>query len=164
MFYSTIGQLRAALLPIKRLGDVQVKHTWKPSTFSSFFFLLVICALALSCWISPALLLGVHRGERWAVYLRAIAVVKPARGTTIRFLGSATARPLEADRLRSTLPQLRSSLHRFFTGMERWFVSKMKFYLSLFQLVLLCRFFRAVALLFDFCLELKFGSFKCIYF
>jgi len=161
VFYSTIGQLRAALLPIKKTWRCPGKTHMK--TIHILFFLF-LCALALSCWISPALLLGVHRGERWVVYLRAIAVVKPARGTTIRFLGSATARPLEADRLRSTLPQLRSSLHWFFTGMERWFVSKMKFYLSLFQLVLLCRFFRAAALIFDFCLELKFGSFKRIYF
>jgi hypothetical protein len=39
----------------------------------------------------------------------------------------------------------------------------MKFYLSLIQLVLLCHFFIAVALLFEFCLKLKSGPFKHIF-
>jgi len=39
------------------------------------------------------------------------------------FLGSATARPLETDQLRSALPQLRSALQHFFTRTERLFVS-----------------------------------------
>ena len=45
------------------------------------------CAVTLSCWISPALPLACteEKGER---YLRTLTVVKPARGTAIRFLGS----------------------------------------------------------------------------
>ena len=105
-----------------------------------------------------------HRGEGWVVYLRAIVVVKAARGMAIRFPDSATVWPLEADQLHSVLPQLRSALHRFFTRTERWFVSEIKFYLSLFQLVLLCHFYSwAIALLFKFCLKLKSGPFKCIF-
>jgi hypothetical protein len=37
--------------------------------------------------------------------LETVAVVKPARGTLIRFLGSASARPLRVVRLRFMLPR-----------------------------------------------------------
>ena len=109
---------------------------------------------------------ALHWGEG-EQYLLALTVVKPAWGTEIRFLAIATAWPLEADRLHFALPQLRSALHQFFTRTGRWLVSKTKFYLSLFQLVLLCRFFNlfvlAVTLLLVFCLNLESGPFKCIF-
>ena len=89
----------------------------------------------------------VEKGE-W--YLRAVAVVKPVRGMAIRFLGSATARPLEANRFRLVLPQLRSALRRVYTKTERWSVSVMV--LGLFLPVLLCLFsdmkYKAVVLFF----------------
>jgi hypothetical protein len=51
----------------------------------------------------PAVLLVVHE-EKDERDLLPIAVVKPARGTAIRFLGSASARPLRVVRLRFALP------------------------------------------------------------
>ena len=102
---------------------------------------------------------------RRPVYLRAVAVVKPAQRTEIRFLGSATVRPLEADRLRSAL--LQSALHRLFTRTECRSVSIMIFYMSLCQPILLCKLSIlseiAIALLFVFCLNLKFGFVKRIF-
>ena len=97
--------------------------------------------------------------------IRTLAVVKPARGTAIRFLGSATARPLEADRLRSAL--LHSALHRLFTRTERCLIRIVEFNISMFRFVLLCQFsilFEiAVASLFLFCLKLKSNIFKRIF-
>ena len=91
--------------------------------------------------------------------------MKSARGTAIRFLGNATARPLEADRLCSAL--LQSALHRLFTRTERRSVSIMICYMNLCQLILLCKlsilFEIAVALLFVFCLNLKSGFVKRIF-
>jgi hypothetical protein len=55
----------------------------------------------------PAVLLVVHE-EKDERDLLPIAVVKPARGTAIRFLGSASARPLRVVRLRFALPRGRS--------------------------------------------------------
>jgi len=102
-----------------------------------------------------------EKGER---YLRTLAVVKPARGTTIRFLGSAIARPLEADQLRSAL--LQSALHRLFTRTERCLVRVIEFNMSMFWFVLLCQFsilFEiAVVSLFIFCFKLKSNFFKRI--
>ena len=99
------------------------------------------------------------------VYLWTVAVVKPARGAAIRFLCSATAQPLEADRLCSAL--LQSALHRLFTRTEHRSVSIMICYMSLCQLILLCKLSIlseiAVALLFVFCLNLKFGFVKRIF-
>ena len=91
--------------------------------------------------------------------------MKPARGTAIRFLGSAIARPLESDRLCSAL--LQSALHRLFTRTERCLVRVIEFNMSMFWFVLLVQFsilFEiAVALLFIFCLKLKSGIFKRIF-
>jgi hypothetical protein len=53
----------------------------------------------------PTLVVHVEKGER---DLRTVAVVKPAHGTTIRFLSSASARPLGVVRLWFTLPLGRS--------------------------------------------------------
>jgi hypothetical protein len=51
----------------------------------------------------PALLLHVHgTGER---DLQTFAIVKPAQGTAMRFLGSTSARPLGAVRLQFLLPR-----------------------------------------------------------
>ena len=103
-----------------------------------------------------------EKGER---YIWTLAVVKPARGTAIRFLGSATARLLEVDRLHSAL--LQSALHRLFTRTECWSVSVIEFNMSMFRFVLLCQFLIlfeiATALLLLFCLKLKFGLFKHIF-
>ena len=115
--------------------------------------------MSLICWISPALPLVCteEKGER---YLRTLAVVKPARGTAIRFLGSATVRPLEADRLQS-------ALHRLFTRTERCLVRVIEFNMSMFQFVLLNQFIIileiAIALLFLFCFKLKSGLYKRIF-
>ena len=121
----------------------------------------------LWCWATSShrlfsLACTEEKSER---YLWAVAVVKPARGMTIRFLDSATARLLEADRLCSAL--LQSALHRLFTRTERRSVSIMVCYMSLCQFILLCKFSIlseiAVALLFVFCLNLKSGFVKRIF-
>jgi hypothetical protein len=60
----------------------------------------------------PAVLLVVHE-EKDERDLLPIAVVKPARGTAIRFLGSASVRPLRVVRLRFALPDVRDHLYRW---------------------------------------------------
>ena len=135
----------------------------KVSPIFSAIFSTSCCAVSLSYYISPALPLVCteEKGER---YLRTLAVVKPAQGTAIRFLGSATARQLEADRLQS-------ALHHLFTRTERCLVRVIEFNMSMFWFVLLCQFsilFEiAVAslflFLFLFCLKLKSGLFKRIF-
>ena len=143
----------------ERTGNIQVILSQFSLPFSTS-----CCAVSSSCQISPTLSLACteEKGKR---YLRTLVVVKPARETAIRFLGSATARPLEADRLRSAL--LQSALHRLFTRTERCLVRVIEFNMSMFRFVLLCQFsilFEiAVASLFLFCLKLKSGLFKHIF-
>ena len=153
-----------SLLPITRPGDVQETHT---KTIHILLFLF-------SCWWTVlwdyaassrrlfSLACTEENGER---YLRAVVDVKPAWGTAITFLGSATARPLEANRLRSAL--LQSALHRLFTRKERRSVSIMICYMNLCQLILLCKLSIlseiAVALLFVFRLNLKSDFVKRIF-
>ena len=140
--------IKLRLIGLKRPGDVQVKHTRKSSTFSSFFF--CFGAELLDFAGSSSL-----RAPRW----RASGVSQShchreactrdgnkvsgqrncatARGRSTTFCAA------------STTIYTASILH-----VDRMLICK-KFYLSLFQLVLLCRFIIAVALLFEFCLELK---------
>jgi hypothetical protein len=104
--------------------------------------------------------------EKSEPYLWAVAVVKPVWETAIRFLDSATARPLEGDLLCSALPQLRFALRRIFTRMECWSVSVMDLYMSLFQLFLICLLLHlkyiAVALFYIIFFKLKSGRCKHI--
>ena len=139
------------------------KHSGVGLSIFCYFFTSG-CVVSSSCCISLALPLACteEEGER---YLRAIAVMKPARGAAIRFLCSATAQPLEADRLCSAL--LQSALHCLFTRTERWSIKVIEFNMTMFLLDLLYQFsilFEiGVALLFLFCLKLKSGLFKRIF-
>ena len=118
----------------------------------------------LSCWFSPALLLGIHWGEEWAVSPSRCHHETCTRDGN-KVSGSATARPLEADRQHFVL--LQSALHCLFTRKERRSVSIMICYMSSCQLFLLCKLTIlseiAVALLFVFCLNLKSGFVKRIF-
>ena len=100
-----------------------------------------------------------EKGER---YLRVVAVVNPARGMAIRFPDSATARPFEADRLRSVLPRVRSALHHFFMRTERSSVSVMDFTWVWFGLFSDLKYV-AVASFCTIFLKLKSNIFKCIF-
>ena len=136
----------------------------KTSTSSSSFCCGWIFDVVLSCWFSPALLLGIHWGEVWAVSpSRCHREACTRDGSKVS--GSATAQSLKADRLRSAL--LQSALHCLFTRKERRSVSIMICYMNLCQLILLCKlsilFEIAVALLFVFCLNLKSGFVKRIF-
>lgn len=50
-------------------GYVQDDDTRKSHVLSFSFIHLVKCVVVMSWWISPALLLGMHRGEGWVVFL-----------------------------------------------------------------------------------------------
>jgi hypothetical protein len=92
----------------KALRISRIKHTRK--FFSQFFSSSLLVMLLLWCWAAsslPTLLLDVHeeKGE-WDLWT--IAVVKPAREATIRFLGNTSARLLGVIRLWFVLPRGRS--------------------------------------------------------
>jgi hypothetical protein len=78
-----------------------MRKDFYPFSTSSLSFMIL-----LWCWATqslPALLLDVHE-ETSERDIQTFAIVKPARGMTIRFLGSASARPLRAIRLQFALP------------------------------------------------------------
>jgi Mn2+/Fe2+ NRAMP family transporter len=88
-----------------RHWDFQNK-IWENTSLYSLLPLFLLMTL-LWCWaISslPPLLLDVHE-EMGEQDLRTFAVVKLARGTSIRFLGSVSVRPLKAVRKKFTLPR-----------------------------------------------------------
>jgi hypothetical protein len=106
-FYLRDQWLMWGVTPIK--GRISIIDTWEKSSLHSFLppFLLVIL---LWCWADSSLstLLLVMHKEKVKRDLWTVAVMKPARGTTIRFLGSASIRQLKVVQLLFVLPWGRS--------------------------------------------------------
>ena len=157
---------KQCLLVYKKFWRRPGKHT-KTLISPSLFF--SIRSFVLWYWVvrSHRLFSFACTEEKGERYLRVVAVVKPARGTAIRFPDSATAQPFEADRLRSVLPRVRSALHHFFMRTERSSVSVMDF-LHEFDSARFTRLFSdlkyvAVASFCTIFLKLKSNIFKCIF-
>ena len=120
-WWTAIGQLRAALSPISVLGDIQETHMQNlPFLFSLFATGELCCGFELLVLV----------GSSWCVPRWRVSSVFPnywcheactRDGNNVRFLGSATAWPLEAIWLRSALH------HHLFMRMERWSVKVMEF-------------------------------------
>jgi hypothetical protein len=68
----------------------------------SFSLFLLCCGVDLFSTL-PARFLAMHE-EKGEQNLQTFSVLKAARGTTIRILGSESARPFEGVRLRTALP------------------------------------------------------------
>ena len=109
-WWTAIGQLRAALSPISVLGDIQETHMQNlPFLFSLFATGELCCGFELLVLV----------GSSWCVPRWRVSSVFPnywcheactRDGNNVRFLGSATAWPLEAIWLRSALH------HHLFSG------------------------------------------------
>lgn len=110
------------------------------------------CAVSSSCCISPALPLACTEEGEW--YLRALAVLKPARGAAIKFLGSASARPLEMRCLIFDLHGVDSSLQQHWRHQpDCEFLSHLILFVFFYLLLGLARILCLIV--YEICLKLK---------